>query len=343
MSIKQFGSTPQGEPVWLATLNAGNVSVEVMTFGATIHRILAPDREGKTADVILGKDDMEGYASRGASSAAVIGRVANRIKNHSFTLNGKRFTLDANQHNNTLHGGSGNYARRNFAIVSVEDKLVRLAARDRGEAGFPGEVAVEVCYKLADDGTLSIEYCAVPTVDTPINLTNHVYFNLAGQGSGPVYGHTMMINADFYTPSDANNIPTGEILATRKTPLDFTKPRNLGEAMDALKLWGDKFNGFDHNLVLNGAGYRKVAEAYDAGSGRSMEVFTDLPGVQLYTANFVREGSIGKDGAKYQQHAGFCLETQYFPDSVHRPHFPKAVAYANQIFKTSTAYRFYVK
>ena len=343
MVLKQFGKSPEGGDVWLAALKAGGVTVEIISFGATLHRILAPDRGGKIADVILGEDNMDGYTSRGAPSGSVIGRVANRIKNHSFSLNGKRYVLDANQHNNTLHGGSGNYARRNFAVVSAEDNFIRLAALDRGEGGFPGEVAVEVCYKLDGDGTLRIEYSAIPTHDTPINLTNHVYFNLAGQGSGTVYGQTLTINADYYTPTDAYNIPSGEILTVRKTPFNFKKPRNIGEAMDELKIWGDKYSGFDQNFVLNGAGYRKIAEAYDGDSGRAMEVFTDLPGVQLFTANFIREGATGKDGAKYRQHAGFCLETQFFPDTIHNPHFPGGIAAAGKLFGTATAYRFFTK
>jgi len=343
LALTKFGEMPGGDPVWLASISAGGVEAEIISFGATVHTLTAPDRSGITADVVLGKDGMEGYLAPGAPAASVIGRVANRIKNHSFTLYGKKFTLGANERTNTIHGGAGNYARKNFAVVEATDDMVRLALRDTGEGGFPGEVSVEVCYTLEDDGTLYIEYSAVPTHDTPINLTNHVYFNLAGQDSGPVYGQSLMLKADFYTPADALNIPTGEIIKTKKTPFDFSKPRMLGEAMEELARSGDKRHGFDHNFVLNGEGWRKVAEAWDEPSGRAMEVYTDLPGVQLYTANFLREGAAGKDGAEYGPHSGFCLETQFFPDAIHKPHFPGGLAYAYEVFSTATAYRFFVK
>ena len=342
MAIKQFGSTPGGDPVWIMQLEAGDVRAEVITYGATIHKILAPDRNGKIADVILGKDDMAGYAGEPAPAAAVIGRVANRIKNHSFSLNGKRYILDANEGKNTLHGGCGNYAYKNFAVVEATDGLVRLAARDGGEAGFPGEVAVEVCYSLYEDGTLLIEYSAIPTYDTPINLTNHVYFNLAGQESGTIDSHALSVDAGFYTPADARDIPTGEILKTSKTPFDFTKPQILGDAMAGLARAGDRHGGYDHNFVLNGIGWRKVAEAKDGASGRAMEVYTDLPGMQLYTANMLKAGTRGKGGVVYGPHSGFCLETQFFPDTVHKPHFPGGLAPANELFTTATAYRFFV-
>jgi aldose 1-epimerase len=343
MAIKQFGATADGAPVWLVGLKAGVVAADIISYGATIHRVLAPDRRGRTADVILGKDDMEGYASRAAPAAAVIGRVANRISDGSFMLGGKRYVLDADDRNITLHSGGGNYARRNFAVVEAADTYVRLAVRDHGEAGFPGEITVEVCYSLSGDGTLLIEYAAIPTADTPINLTNHVYYNLAGQGSGPVYGQALMIDAGLYTQTDDMNIPTGEIFKTGGTPFDFSKTRGFAGAMDDLKAYGDKHNGFDLNYVLNGKGWRKIAEAYDEGSGRALEAFTDLPGVQLYTANFIREGTAGKDGAKYGAHAGFCLETQFYPDSIHNPHFPGGFAKGGALFKTATAYRFFVK
>ena len=342
MALKPFGTTAGGEPVWLAELNAGCISVEIITYGATIHRILAPDRRGDMADVILGKDDLAGYAARGAPSAAFIGRVANRIKNHAFAMNGKKHVLEANEGSTTLHSAGGNYAAKNFAVIEAGDAKLRLAARDLGEAGFPGEVSVEVLYTV-DDDALTVEYCAIPTADTPINFTNHAYFNLAGQDGGPVYGHTLTIDANFYTPSDKHDIPTGEILKTAKTPFDFTKPRNLGEAMKELEYSGDRHNGFDHNYVLNGDGWRKVAQASDESSGRILEIFTDLPGVQLYTANNIKEGTKGKGGATYQRHSGLCLETQFFPDSIHKPHFPGGIAMAYELFSTATAYRFKAK
>ena len=343
MPLKQFGTTPGGDTVWLAELHAGSLAVDVITYGATIHRILAPGLDGTIADVILGKDDMQGYASFAAPAASVIGRVANRISEGSFSLNGKTYILETGEQKFMLHSGPGNYARKNYSVIEATDRLVRLAARDHGEAGFPGEIAVEVCYSLCDDGTLHINYTAIPTADTPINLTNHIYFNLAGQDSGTIYNQSLMIEADHYTPTSSLNIPTGEIFKTHGTPFDFTASRNLGTAIEGLKQIGDPHNGFDLNYVLNGCGWRKIAEAYDEGSGRALEAFTDLPGVQLYTANFIKEGTEGKGGAAYKAHVGFCLETQYFPDSIHQPHFPGGIAFTNKVYSTSTAYRFFTK
>jgi len=343
MAMTKFGEMPGGGDVWLLELSAGGVCVELISYGATLHRVLAPDRDGNIADVILGRDDLEGYMSPGAPSGAVIGRVANRIKNGAFTLNGKRHRLESNERRFIIHGGAGNYARKNFAVMEATDRLARFALRDVGEAGFPGEISVEVCYSLDDSGTLLIEYSAVPTRDTPLNLTNHVYFNLAGQDSGPVYDQTIKINADYYTPSDRNNITTGEIYSVKNSPYDLTRPRMLGEAIEELDEAGGIWNGFDINFVLKGEGWRKIAEAYDEDSGRALEAYTDLPGVQLFTMNYVRDGAPGKDGATYGAHYGFCLETQFFPDSINKPHFPGGIAYADELFTTTTAYRFFVK
>ena len=347
MALKLFGVLPAGAPqggeqVWLAELKTEKVKVEILSYGAIIHRVLAPDRKGRQADVVLGTDSLGGYMDPGAPAGSVIGRVANRIKNHSFSINGKRYALDANENRNTLHSGSGNYAHRNYAVIDATDTSVRLAMRDRGEGGFPGEVTVEVCYTLSGDGTLLLEYSAVPTMDTPFNPTNHVYFNLAGHGSGKLNSQSLSIDAALYTPTDSLNIPTGEVRKVKKTPLDFTKPRNLSEAIYELEMFDDRWDGFDYNFVIDSDGWRKVAEASDTVSGRALEVFTDLPGIQLYTANHVAKGFAGKDGALYQPNAAFCLETQFFPDSIHKPHFPGGIAFANELFTTATAYRFSV-
>ena len=339
-----FGALPDGSHVWRASLaNESGVSADILTLGATIHSIKAPDRLGRVSDVILGKKDVDGYLDSRACSAAVIGRVANRIKGHRFPRHGKVIMLDANERKNTLHGGSGNYARRNFALVEADSSHAVLALRDHGEGGFPGEVDIQVTYSLNDDNELMVEYLALPTEDTPINITNHAYFNLAGHSAGRIDRHELYINANFYTPADREDIPTGEILRVKDTPFDFTRARPLGEAMDELAEYGDKHGGYDHNFVLNGSGWRVAAAAHDPKSGRYLEVFTDLPGLQLYTANFIEEGTPGKGKAIYGKHSGFCLETQYFPDSVHQPHFPDCVVWAGEIFETATAFRFSVK
>ncbi|MDR2104100.1 MAG: galactose mutarotase [Treponema sp.] len=340
MGVELFGTLPNGENVWRCTLkNKGGMSAQIITLGAIIQSIRTADREGNFENVVLGRSDLAGYLAPRSPSAAVIGRVANRIKGHTFQIGGKVYDLAANEGNNTLHGGPGNYGRRNFALVEADDTLVRLALRDHGEAGFPGEVDVEVCYRLNDEGLL-IQYRVIPTEDTPLNLTNHVYFNLAGHGSGPINEQELQLEADFYTPADDENIPTGEILRTKGTPFDFSSPRKFGPAIAELAASGDKKGGFDHNFVLNGRGMRKVAWARDGQSGRVMEVFTDLPGMQLFTANHMQEGTPGNDGASYTRHGAFCLETQFFPNTVHVPHFPCCIVPANTVFSSATAYYF---
>jgi aldose 1-epimerase len=340
MGIELFGKMPNGDSVWRCKLkNARGMSAEIITLGANIQTLYAPDRGGKAENVILGRSDLAGYLSPGCPSAAVIGRVANRIRGHSFRLNGRDYELPANDHNNTLHGASGNYGRRNFALIEADDTLVRLALRDHGEAGFPGEADVEVTYRLEDDGLL-IQYQVIPTEDTPVNVTNHVYFNLAGHTRNGIGEQELQLEADFYTRTDDENVPVGEILRTAGTPFDFSRFRKFGPALAELLASGDDKGGYDHNFVLNGTGMRKVAVARDGQSGRIMETFTDMPGLQLYTANNIPDGAAGYDGVTYKKHDAFCLETQFFPDTVHYPHFPCCIVRAGTVFTSSTAYRF---
>jgi aldose 1-epimerase len=341
MGFELFGTLPNGEPVWRCTLkNSAGMSAEIISLGAAVQSIRIPDRKGKVENVLQGRSDLEGYLSPRCPSAAVIGRVANRIKGHRFQVNGKTFELPANERDNTLHGGPGGYGRRNFSPVEAREGVARLALRDHGEAGFPGELSLEVTYRLTEEG-LEIRYQAVPTEDTPVNLTNHAYFNLAGHGSGNIDAQELQLFADFYTPTDDEDIPTGEILKTRGTPFDFLEPRPFGPAFEALAALGDRHGGFDHNFVLNGAAFRRVARARDAQSGRVMEVFTDMPGLQLFTANHTPEGTPGNEGAVYGKHGAFCLETQFFPDTVRQPHFPSCMVKGNTVFSSVTAYHFH--
>ena len=338
--LKSFGTLPDGSTVWLAEIGRpGGLKVSIITYGGIIHSVMVPDKEGGSCDVILGKQTLENYLTDPSSSAAVIGRVANRIGGASFTLGGKTYGLLANDRGNCLHGGGGMYANKNFTVAGVTESSVKLAHFDNGEGGFPGEVDVTVTYSVTEDDELSIEYRAAATEDTPINLTNHVYFNLAGHGSGPIDEQELQIDAEFYTPANDAVLPTGEIAKVEGTPLDFRRLRAFGPAFAELDASGSPLGGFDHNFVLKGSGYRRVALACDPASGRYMETYTDLPGVQLYTANGLAERP-GKDAAVYNKHGGFCLETQFFPDSINRPHFPEALLKKDSVFTSRTAYRF---
>jgi len=320
--------------------NANGMTVRILSYGGVIQSIEVPDRNGRTADVVLGAGSGETCRAC-ACNAAVIGRVANRIGNGRFSLGGKETVLDANEGTTTLHGASGNYGQRDFTVLEHTDSLVRLGLREEGEGGFPGGASVVVTYTLSEDNTLSVEYEVTPEETTPVNVTNHAYFNLAGHASGTVDDQVLQLEADLYTPADRKDIPTGEILSVKGTPFDFRRGARLGDAMADLELFGDWHGGFDHNLVLRGRGFRQAGAASDPASGRKMTLFTDLPGVQLFTANFFGKMRIeGKGGVRYPLHAGFCLETQYFPDSVNKPHFPDCIVRAGETFRTKTAFRF---
>lgn len=337
--LREFGTLPNGEKVLIATIeNTHGMKAEIITYGGIMRSVTLSEMGVKT-DVILGKETLEDYASDGSCSAAVIGRVANRIGGASFTLHGRKYTLAANDRGNCLHGGAGNYAARNFTVTDHSFDSVKLALFDKGEGGFPGEVDVTVRYFVTEDNELMIRYYAVASEDTPINLTNHVYFNLAGHDSGTIKDQELMLEADFYTPADDTVLPTGEIKNVEGTSLDFRNFRNFGEAIAELEASGSDLGGFDHNFVLRGSDFRKIATAHDPKSGRFMETYTDLPGVQLYTANGMN-GRKGKGGAIYNKHAGFCLETQFFPDSINKPHFPSSLLPKDTVFSSCTAYRF---
>ena len=297
MAIKEFGTGPEGQQALLCTMqNASGMTVEVLNYGATIHSITVPDEEGEMDDVLLGAATLEGYIS-GAPSAAVIGRVANRIGGAAFTLDGIEYRLQANVNANMLNAASGNYGRRLFSVTEATDNQIRLVLNDDGTPGFPGSALVEVLYTLDDDGTLGAVYTLVPTEVTPVNLTNHAYFNLAGQASGSVDDQFVQIHSALYTPTDLEDIPTGEVWSVEGTPLDFRNGQRMDNAFKALAEWGDWHNGYDFNFIVAGRGYREAARAWHPASGRTLTVYTDLPALQLYTANALtgKDGE-GKDG-----------------------------------------------
>ncbi len=303
-----------------------------------------PDKAGKLEDVTLGFDSLEGYLQRHPFFGALVGRYANRIAKGRFTLNNKEYKLAVNNGENSLHGGLKGFDKavwrgrplNNSAGVGVELSHV---SKD-GDEGYPGNLSVTVRYTLTNKNELKIDYSATTDADTVVNLTDHAYFNLAGQGNGDILNHQMMINADRFTPTDAGSIPTGELRPVQGTPFDFRTPTKIGARInqndEQLKLG----KGYDHNFVLND---RNAAEVYEETSGRVLSVWTTEPGVQLYTGNHLDGSLKGKGGKTYGPRTGFCLETQRFPDSPNKPNFPSAVLKKGEKRESTTIYRFSVR
>jgi aldose 1-epimerase len=342
-----FGKLPDGGEVFLYRIHGGKgVTAEVISFGAIIHRLFAPDRNGKPADIVLGRNTVEEYMERPNCCADFIGRVANRISGAQFNIGEKVFHTDVNSRDYTLHSGSGNYAKRNFTgkMFNRENCAgVILSLRDNGEGGFPGGMDVSVTYSLDADGNFRLFYEAMPEEDTPISFTNHVYFNLAGHGAGSVANQILQIDADFYMPNLADSMPTGEILSVKGTAMDFTVPKTLGEGFDSNDPQVRIVGGYDHNYCIRGRGKRRGGYAKDPLSGRCLEFFTDMPGVQLYTGVHMRDNFQGKDGAVYQKLHSFCLETQNYTNAVNWSHFPSMLYMAGEKFESETVYRFFAE
>ena len=346
MSIlkESFGQTTDGKRVDLYTLtNANGLRARIMNYGAILVSLEVPDRDGKLADITLGYDTLDGYIKRGSFFGATVGRYANRIGGARFVLNGIEYKLAANNKPNHIHGG-----RKGFDKVVWDAKELRTTdavavelaylSKD-GEEGYPGNLDCTVTYTLTNNDELKISYGAKTDKTTVVNLTNHGYYNLAGQGTGDILGHELMLNAEEYTVVGEGLIPTGEIRSVKDSPLDFTAPMSIGSRIDQVG------KGYDHNYVLNsgGGGLALCARVYEPTSGRVMEVYTTEPGVQLYTGNFLNGSITGKDGKVYNKHYGFCLETQHFPDSPNKPHFPSVVLNPGQKYTTVTVHKFYTK
>ena len=317
------------------------MQVRILTLGCIIASLEVPDREGQPANVVLGRTTVADYLHRSAHLGAIAGRYANRIAGGRFAIDGVEYRLEANNGPNALHGG-----RRGFdkviwqASAGEAESLVLTYLSVDGEEGYPGTLAVKVTYRLEGDGDLRIDYEARTDKATILNLTNHSYFNLAGEGSGDTLGHVLSIEADAFTPTDATQIPTGEIRAVRRTPFDFTHPKPIGESIreaDEQLLIG---HGYDHNWVLRGEGLRRAARVFEAGSGRVLEVLTDMPGLQLYTGNGLNGSLTGPSGRAYRQGDGVCFETQRFPDAPNKPGFPSAVLRPGEVFTSTTIFRF---
>lgn len=343
-----FG-TQDGRPVHLFTLtNSHGVEIKAMNYGGIIVSIKVPDRKGQFADIVLGHDTLEGYIPNPPYLGSVVGRYANRIANGEFTLDGKTYHLPKNDGPNTLHGGTDKTF--NKVVWDAEPLKGKTGVAFRylshdGDDGFPGNLHMQVTYTLTDANELVIDYEATTDKATPINVSQHSYFNLKGQGNGDILDHEIMINADRFTPVDKNLIPTGELRPVTGTPLDFTKSTRIGARIDDNYEQLVLGHGYDHNFVINrnGSGLVLAARVYEPTTGRVLEVSTTQPGVQFYTGNFLDGTITGKDGKVYKRRYGLCLETQHFPDSPNHPSFPNTILKPGEKFHQTTVFKFSTK
>lgn len=343
MKQRPFGKNTKGEAATLYTFeNSSGMVMEVTDFGATLYSLLVPDGKGGKIDVVLGYDDPIGYEGpSGTFFGATVSRNANRIGNARVVINGKEYRLDQNDGNNNLHSGYDFQSFRIWKVKAMTENSITFSLHSPdGDQGYPGAVDMDVTYTLTEENEVRLDYYAVPDADTILNLTNHSYFNLNGHASGSVLKHTVWLDADSFTRADAQSIPTGEIVPVAGTPMDFRTRKEVGRdiEMDYEALNFGK--GYDHNWCLNNGGkLAKVAELTGDLSGITMDVSTDLPGVQIYTANFL-EKEAGKDGVVYLRRQGICFETQYYPDALNHPNFPSTLCKAGEVYKTTTIYRF---
>lgn len=322
--------------------NKNGMIMEVSDFGATLHALIVPDKYGKPCDIVLGFDSPEEYmGSSDTAFGATIGRNSNRINKATFVLNGETYHLDKNNGENNLHSGYDYYHYRMWDVKeTTKNSITFILYSPDGDQGYPGTLQMEVTYSLTNDNELRIDYYGVPEEDTIINMTNHSYFNLNGHASGNVLEQEVWLNADTFLPTDEHLIPTGKIVSVEGTPMDFRKKRAIGERINdnyESLIYGE---GYDHNWCLNNKGiFEKVAELSSNVSGITMEVYTDLPGVQIYTANSL-DKECGKEGAVYDKYQGICFETQYYPDAIHHENFPSSIYKKGQEYRTTTVYKF---
>ena len=341
---KSFGKTSKGDAATLYCFaNKNQMEMLVSDYGATLVSVMVPDRDGNVCDVILGYDNVTGYEDGGTFQGATVGRNGNRIGKACFNINGKEFTLDQNDNGNNLHSGMDYFSKRMWNVKNVDDMSITFSlVSPDGDQGYPGNIEIDVTYTLTDDNAVEISYAGTPDKDTIMNMTNHSYFNMSGHASGTILDQKVWIDADNYTDVDAKAIPTGKLIDVTGTPLDFRKEKLIGKEIDvdfeALKLAG----GYDHNWAINKKdGYGKVASMYSDQTGIHMEVYTDLPGIQLYTGNFITE-EVGKGNARYVKRQALCFETQYFPDAINHESFASPVCKAGEKYATKTAYKFYI-
>ena len=340
-----FQKTIDGKQVDLYTLsNSSGMVVKLTNQGGKIVQLLVPDRNNQLGDVVLGYETLERYLTGRQTFGAIIGRFANRIAKGRFTLHGTPYQLPLNNGANHLHGGKGVQSQI-MGGAQIDGRTIHFTYCFRdGEEGYPGTTNLSVTYTLSEGHELGLIYEAVTDKPTIVNFTNHTYFNLAGEGSGDILDHDLLVNADRFTPCDAAQIPTGEIREVQATPLDFRRPSRIGGRIDAEDAQLKFGSGYDHNYVLNPTrqGLRFAARLADPVSGRVMEVYTTEPGLQVYSGNFLtgKDSDIGKGGKPYAARGAICLETQHFPDSPNHPHFPSTVLNPGQWFRSVTIFRF---
>lgn len=341
MTTTLYGRTDDGAEVHRVTLGGPMLQTSILTFGGVVERIDVPDRAGRTANVVLGLDSLDGYQHRSPHFGALPGRFANRIAGGRFVLDGMEYRLACNDGPNALHGGLHGFGKRVWSIEDSGERHVALGLLSPdGEEGYPGALHVRVTYTV-DGPELRLDYRASTDKPTVLNLTNHSYFNLAGEGSGDVLGHMLQIEADAFLPVTASSIPTGEVRAIAGTPFDFRTPAPIGcriRDADPQILHGQ---GYDHTWVLRpGAGLRQAVRLHEPGSGRTLDVLTTEPGVQVYTGNQLTGTLAGPGGRSYRQGDAVCLETQHFPDSPNQPAFPSTVLRPGEEFTSTTVFRF---
>jgi aldose 1-epimerase len=341
VSKQGFGSTPGGTAVDLYSLKSGKIEVGVITYGGIVVSVRTPDRNGKLDDIVLGCDSVEKYVAQTAHFGGIIGRYANRIAHGTFQLDGQTYSIPKNNGENALHGGPRGFDKVVWSAKQISDGVELTYVSKDGDQGFPGTLTATVRYTLAGNA-LRIEYSATTDKDTVLNLTNHSYFDLAGQGKGDVMGHVLKIDASRITPVDANLIPTGELKSVEGTPFDFRTPHVIGERIDADDTQLHLGGGYDHNFVLDHAAGQlaEAAEVYEPTTGRILRVSTTEPGVQFYTGNFLDGSITGKEGRVYQRRFAVCLETQHFPDSPNHPSFPSTELKPGQTFHSVTVLEF---
>lgn len=342
ISTKSFGKTKEGAEVTLYTItNKNGFRVGALDYGAVIVNLIVPDKNGKEDDIVLGFDDVAGYEVNGCFFGAFIGRHGNRIGQAKFELNGTTYELEKNDGENNLHGGTPGYHQVMYKASTTENSVTFSRVSPDMEQGYPGNLDIQLTYTLTDDNELKIDYKTKSDKDTLCNLTNHSYFNLKGHDGGTITDHKVWIKANGFTATSDDLIPNGEITDVTGTPMDFRTKKALSQDIEAdyrpLVIAG----GYDHNYVLDKADgvLEKVAEVSEDTSGRTMEVYTDLPGMQLYSGNFIVKED-GKDGTVYTKRTGVCFETQFFPNSVNVPSFQSCVLKAGETFTSTTIYKF---
>ena len=345
VSKQPFGTTREGTAVELLTLvNARGMEVGITTYGAMVVSLRVPDRNGTFADVVHGFDSLDGYLKGHPYFGAVVGRYGNRIGDARFTLNGRTYTLAANDGRNHLHGGLRGFDKFVWQAAPVASGVGVVLSRTSvdGEEGYPGTLKAQVTYTLTDANQLEIDFQATTDQATPVNLTNHSYFNLSGHDAGDILDHELTLHADRYTPVDSTLIPTGQLAPVQGTPFDFTRPTRVGARINDPHQQLQYGRGYDHNWVLTraGDGLQPAARLEDPKSGRSLEVMTTEPGIQFYAGNFLDGTVKGKGGTTYKHRSALCLETQHFPDSPNKPAFPSTILKPGDVYRSRTVFQF---